>query len=113
MNNGGKLGWAAGKVIPMRPIPTNTRFAAAEVMEKAKAQEPWFGIEQVINSRSQACCLLASSSLSSPPRFHLVPGALLLGGGRKNPLCLLFLSLLPNLPCHTFTCYACFFHAFR
>ena len=28
------------------PIPTNTRYACAKIMEKAKAKEPWFGIEQ-------------------------------------------------------------------
>lgn len=35
-----------GSVEPIKPIPTNTRFACAAVMEKAKAEEPWFGIEQ-------------------------------------------------------------------
>ncbi|KDO28085.1 glutamine synthetase cytosolic isozyme 1-1 [Saprolegnia parasitica CBS 223.65] len=30
----------------MTPIPTNTRFDAARVMEAAKAHVPWFGIEQ-------------------------------------------------------------------
>lgn len=28
------------------PLPTNTRYPADHVMEKAKAHEPWFGIEQ-------------------------------------------------------------------
>lgn len=28
------------------PLPTNTRYPAAITMEKAKAHEPWFGIEQ-------------------------------------------------------------------
>ena len=32
---------------PPQAIPTNTRFACNEVMEKAKAEKPWFGIEQV------------------------------------------------------------------
>lgn len=36
-----------GKHIDMKPIPTNTRYACAEVMKKAEAEEPWFGIEQV------------------------------------------------------------------
>ena len=30
----------------LKPIPTNTRAAAAAAMEKAAAEEPWFGIEQ-------------------------------------------------------------------
>lgn len=30
----------------MKPIPTNTRHECAIVMDKAKAEEPWFGIEQ-------------------------------------------------------------------
>jgi glutamine synthetase len=36
-----------GKHIDMKPIPTNTRYACAEAMKKAEAEEPWFGIEQV------------------------------------------------------------------
>ncbi|KAJ9529624.1 hypothetical protein QJQ45_014392 [Haematococcus lacustris] len=35
-----------GTVVPMKPIPTNTRAACADVMEKVKDEEPWFGIEQ-------------------------------------------------------------------
>ena len=31
---------------PMKPIPTNTRHACMAAMDKAKDQEPWFGIEQ-------------------------------------------------------------------
>eukprot|EP00898_Chlorokybus_atmophyticus_P008129 jgi/Chlat1/8317/Chrsp78S09215 len=30
----------------MKPIPTNTRLACAEVMDKAAKHVPWFGIEQ-------------------------------------------------------------------
>lgn len=36
-----------GTVTPLIAIPTNTRAACAEACEKAKAHEPWFGIEQV------------------------------------------------------------------
>jgi len=31
------------------PIPTNTRFKCAEIMDKVAATEPWFGIEQEYN----------------------------------------------------------------
>jgi glutamine synthetase len=40
------------KVLPdgtqaeMKPIPTNTRFACADIMKRAADHEPWFGIEQ-------------------------------------------------------------------
>lgn len=34
-----------GKLLPPKPLTTNTRFACAEAMEKAKAHVPWFGIE--------------------------------------------------------------------
>ena len=33
--------------VPLTPIPTNTRHACMKAMEKVKAEEPWFGIEQV------------------------------------------------------------------
>ena len=35
-----------GTVTPIKAIPTNTRAACAEAMEKAAKHEPWFGIEQ-------------------------------------------------------------------
>lgn len=41
-----------GKHVDMKPIPTNTRFACAEAMKKAEAEEPWFGIEQVQRTSS-------------------------------------------------------------
>ena len=41
----------AGHDIKLEALPTNTRQACNAAMEKAKAQKPWFGIEQV--------CLLA------------------------------------------------------
>lgn len=40
-----------GTVTPLIAIPTNTRAAYAEVCEKVKDHEPWFGIEQVIRTR--------------------------------------------------------------
>ena len=33
--------------LKLKPLPTNTRAACNEAMEKAKAEKPWFGIEQV------------------------------------------------------------------
>nr|QKY15333.1 glutamine synthetase (glnA) [Polytomella parva] len=35
-----------GTLTEMKAIPTNSRAACADVMEKVKAEEPWFGIEQ-------------------------------------------------------------------
>jgi len=35
-----------GTIGQPKPIPTNSRASCAAVMEKAKAEEPWFGIEQ-------------------------------------------------------------------
>jgi len=32
--------------VTMKPIPSNTRAACAEIMEKAKDFHPWFGLEQ-------------------------------------------------------------------
>lgn len=37
----------AGEEGELKPIPTNTRAPCAAAMEKAAAEEPWFGIEQV------------------------------------------------------------------
>ena len=38
-----KPGQGAGE---LKPIPTNTRYACAKFCDAAKAEEPWFGIEQ-------------------------------------------------------------------
>jgi len=35
-----------GTKVEMKPLPTNTRASYAEIMDKAKSFEPWFGIEQ-------------------------------------------------------------------
>lgn len=37
---------ADGTLAAPKPLPTNTRNACAEVMEKVAEHEPWFGIEQ-------------------------------------------------------------------
>ena len=36
----------SGNIVNMKPLPSNTRFACNEVMEKAKDSDPWFGVEQ-------------------------------------------------------------------
>ena len=36
----------AGNITDMKPLPSNTRFACAEIMAKAKESDPWFGVEQ-------------------------------------------------------------------
>ncbi len=63
-----------GSVIPIKPIPTNTRFACAEVMKRAEAEEPWFGIEQVRNVcwlllRGQMHWRCSAQGLQSLPVF--------------------------------------------
>jgi glutamine synthetase len=45
----------AGHDIKLEALPTNTRHACNIVMEKAKAEVPWFGIEQVQTSRILLC----------------------------------------------------------
>lgn len=35
-----------GEAVSPTPIPTNSRYPCNEVMKKAEAEEPWFGIEQ-------------------------------------------------------------------
>ena len=46
--------------VDMKPIPTNTRHACAEVMKKTEAEEPWFGIEQVGSGYLATCCSATS-----------------------------------------------------
>ena len=46
-----------GTVTKLKPLPTNTRAACADAMERAKEHVPWFGIEQV-----RSCGLLPSGS---------------------------------------------------
>ena len=56
-----------GKHVDMKPIPTNTRFACAEAMEKGMKEEPWFGIEQVqMSPRAPIGSHMLSSKLPSP-----------------------------------------------
>ena len=49
-----------GKHVDMKPIPTNTRFACMEAMEKVMKEEPWFGIEQVQQPPLSVTCRAAS-----------------------------------------------------
>ena len=58
-----------GTVTAIKPIPTNTRAACAEVMEKCKAEEPWFGIEQASRSGGvggHGCVRAAALSRARP-----------------------------------------------
>lgn len=70
--------------VDMKPIPTNTRYACAEAMKKAEAEEPWFGIEQVPMPRHvhpTCTSVQESDSVQSTqipsvyhPDAHLAPG---------------------------------------
>jgi hypothetical protein len=67
-----------GTVTDIKPIPTNTRAAAAVVMERAKAEEPWFGIEQVRHLRMSGVWPRAAAGFRFlDARFHMLRAALL------------------------------------
>ncbi len=80
-----------GSVAPIVPIPTNTRHDCAEAMEKVKAHEPWFGIEQVCAARRHepelpCSCLLAWRLRMSTSSYHTLQEYTLLNATTKWPL---------------------------
>jgi len=49
------------------PLPTNSRFEAAQIMERAKDEHPWFGIEQEYTLFTPAKWPLGWPHLGFPP----------------------------------------------
>lgn len=96
---------ADGTVNEPVAIPTNTRKACADVMSKAEAEEPWFGIEQVSLRQttlrhSMATCLL--SKLTMRMRITYALHDVIGSSGMLTCATVISCSvehLLPGLPC--------------
>lgn len=86
-----------GTMTALKPIPTNTRAACAEVMEKAKAEEPWFGIEQeyaLLNASTKWPLGWPKGGYPAPQVRAGVQSCLLLVSGWRKPCSSVFCMVL-------------------